>query len=232
MTQSALVSGAGQGIGRAIALRLARDGYHLFLLGRDGAALAAVAAECAAQAGQADFLAGDLREASFITAAHDAARARFGAIDVLINNAGSAARGVAQSADLDAWRAVLDLNLWAVMALTRSVLPGMIERQRGAVVNISSISGRHSNGGDAIYAASKHALNGYTASLFEDVRAFGIKVSCIMPGFVETALTASLNKRAERMISPDDIAATVAFVLASSPRCCPTEIVVRPQLAP
>lgn len=232
MAHTALVSGAGKGIGRAITLRLAQDGYDLFLLGRDGTALAAVAAECAARAAQADFLAGDLREASYITAAHDAARARFGGIDVLINNAGSAARGVTQSADLDVWRAVLDLNLWAVMALTRSVLPGMIERRRGAVINISSISGRHSNGGDAIYAASKHALNGYTASLFEDVREFGIKVSSIMPGFVETTLTTSLNKRAERMISPDDIAATVAFVLASSARCCPTEIVVRPQLAP
>lgn len=232
MAQTALVSGAGKGIGRATALRLAQDGYNLFLLGRDRAALAAVAAECAAHAVQADFLAGDLRDAGHIAAAHAAARARFGAIDVLINNAGSVAGGVAQSADLDAWRAVLELNLWAVMALTRSVLPDMVARQRGAIINISSISGRHSHGGDAIYAASKHALNGYTASLFEDVREFGIKVSCIMPGFVETALTARLNKRAERMISPADIAATVAFVLASSARCCPTEIVVRPQRAP
>ena len=232
MAQVALVSGASKGIGRAIALRLADGGYDVFLLGRDETTLAAVAAECAARSVQADFLAGDLREADFITAAYAAVRARFGAIDVLINNAGSAARGVAQSADLEAWRAVLDLNLWAVMALTRCVLPDMIERRRGALVNISSISGRHSNGGDAIYAASKHALNGYTASVFEDVREFGIKVSCIMPGFVETALTASLNKRAERMLSPQDIAATVAFVLASSARCCPTEIVLRPQRAP
>ncbi len=232
MTQTALVSGASKGIGRAIALRLAQDGYNLFLLGRDPAALTTVASECAAHGVQADLLAGDLREARFITAAHSAVRARFGAVDVLINNAGSTARGPAQSADLAAWRAVLELNLWAVMALTRDVLPGMIERRRGAIINISSISGRHSNGGDAIYAASKHALNGYTASLFEDVRAFGIKVSCIMPGFVETALTASLNKHNERMISAADIAASVAFVLGSSARCCPTEIVIRPQLAP
>ena len=232
MAQTALVSGAGTGIGRAIALRLAVAGYAVFLLGRNGDALAAVASACAAASAQADLLAGDLRDAGYVAAAVHAARARFGAIDVLINNAGTAARGVVQHADLDAWRAVLDLYLWAVMTLTRSVIPEMIERRRGAVINISSISGRHSNGGDAIYAASKHGLNGFTGSLFEDVREFGIKVSSIMPGFVDTALTASLGKRAERMIRPEDIADTVAFVLASSARCCPTEIVVRPQFAP
>lgn len=232
MTKTALVSGAGKGIGRAIALRLAATGYDVFLLGRDGVALSAVATACAAQSVQADFMAGDLCEAGAIAAALEAANRRFGVIDVLVNNAGTAARGAVQGADLEAWRKVLDLNLWAAITLTRGVLPAMIARRQGAVINISSISGRHSAGGDAIYAASKHALNGLTASLFEDVREFGIKVSCIMPGFVETELTASLRKRNERMIGPDDVAACVDFVLASSARCCPTEVVLRPQLPP
>lgn len=232
MTHTALITGAGKGIGRAIALRLAAAGYALFLLGRNEDALASVAAECAVSGVKVGFLAGDLCASSHITAAVIAARAHFGPIGVLINNAGSAERGTVQNADLDAWRAVLDLNFWAVMTLTRSVLPEMIERRVGAVINISSISGRHSNGGDAIYAASKHALNGFTASLFEDVREFGIKVASIMPGFVNTSLTAGLKKRAQRMIRPEDIADTVVFVLASSPHCCPTEIVIRPQLPP
>ena len=232
MAKTALVSGAGKGIGRAIALRLAATGYDVFLLGRDGDALATVAAECAAQSAQADFMVGDLCNAADIAAALEAAHRRLGVIDVLVNNAGAAARGAVQGADLEAWRAVLDLNLWAVIALTRGVLPAMVARRHGAVINISSLSGRHSAGGDAIYAASKHALNGFTASLFEDVREFGIKVSCIMPGFVDTALTASLRKRNERMIGPQDVAACVDFVLASSARCCPTEIVIRPQLPP
>ncbi len=232
MRQTALISGAGRGIGRAIAQQLAAGGYHVFLLGRDGEALASVAAACIAQAGAADFLVGDLCHVHDIAAALDAAHARLGHIDVLINNAGTAARGTVQDADLDGWRAVLDLNLWAAIALTRGVVPAMIERRRGAIINISSISARHSAGNDAIYAASKHALNGFTASLFEDVREFGIKVSSIMPGFVETALTAQLGKRDTRMISPQDVATCVDFVLASSPRCCPTEIVIRPQRAP
>ena len=232
MTRTALVSGAGKGIGRAIALRLAATGYDVFLLGRDGDALATVAAECAAQSVQADYMAADLRDADAITAALEAAHERLGVIDVLVNNAGTASRGAVQDANLEAWRNVLDLNLWAVIALTRGVVPTMIARRQGAVINISSIGGRHSAGGDAIYAATKHALNGFTASLFEDVREFGIKVSCIMPGFVDTALTASLRKRNERMIGAEDVAACVDFVLASSARCCPTEIVLRPQLPP
>lgn len=232
MARTVLVSGAGKGIGRAIALNLAAQGYNLFLLGRDGEALAAVAAACAECSVQAHFLAGDLCEVAHVATALAAAEEKLGAIDVLVNNAGAAARGAVQDADLAAWRHVLDLNLWAVIALTRGVLPGMIARRQGAVINISSISGRHSAGGDAIYCASKHALNGFTASLFEDVREFGIKVSCIMPGFVDTALTAGMRRRHERMIGAEDIAACVDFVLASSARCCPTEIVIRPQLAP
>ncbi|MFN0041046.1 MAG: SDR family oxidoreductase [Burkholderiales bacterium] len=232
MAQTALVTGAGKGIGRAIALRLAALGYDLFLLGRDANALAAVKAECTALSAKADFLAGDLRESKYLADAVRAARARFGPIDVLINNAGAVQRGAVQDADLDAWRAVLDLNFGAVMALTRSALPEMIERRQGAIINISSISGRHTNAGSAIYAASKHAVQGFTGCLFDDVREFGIKVSSIMPGFVDTALTAHFGMRTERMIRPEDIADAVAFVLASSGHCCPTEIVIRPQLAP
>lgn len=108
----------------------------------------------------------------------------------------------------------------------------MLARQQGAVINISSISRRHSVGGDTIHAASRHALSGFTASLFEDVREFGVKVSCIMPGFVDTPMTAKLRRRHEGMIGPEDIAACVDFVPASSARSCPTEIVIRPQLAP
>ena len=232
MAQTALVTGAGKGIGRAIALRLAANGYNLFLLGRDVDALTAVTTDCTALSAQAAFLAGDLRETGYIDDAVRAARARFGQIDVLVNNAGIAHQSAVQDADLEAWRAVLDLNFGAAMTLTRSVAPEMVERRHGAIINVSSISGRYTNAGSAIYAASKHALNGFTGCVFEDVREFGIKVSCIMPGFVDTALTSNMGMRAERMIRPDDIADAVAFVLASSARCCPTEIVIRPQLQP
>jgi NADP-dependent 3-hydroxy acid dehydrogenase YdfG len=136
------------------------------------------------------------------------------------------------SADLDEWRNVLDVNFTAVMHLTRQLLPQMIERKSGAVINLSSLSGRHTDAGAAIYAATKHALNGFSGCLYEDVRDYGIKVSTIMPGFVETELTAKIGKQSANMIQTSDIADAVAYVLSASPSCCPTEIVIRPQRRP
>lgn len=227
---NALITGASRGIGRAIALQLASLGYRVFLLGRDRAALDAVAAAC--PPASAATLDGDLRDCEFIDTAITGAIAFMGTIDVLINNAGAAVHGAVQDADMSAWRDVLDVNFMATASLTRQVLPGMIERGSGAIINISSINGRHVNAGSAIYAATKHALNGFSGCLFEDVREHGVKVSTIMPGFVATDMTAPLGKDAGRMIRPDDIADAVVYVLSASPACCPTEIVIRPQRQP
>lgn len=227
---NALITGASRGIGRAIALQLASLGYRVFLLGRDQAALDTVAAAC--PPASAATMAGDLRNVKFIDTAIADAIAFMGTIDVLINNAGAAVHGAVQDADMSAWRDVLDVNFMATARLTRQVLPGMIERGSGAIINISSINARHVNAGSAIYAATKHALNGFSGCLFEDVREHGVKVSTIMPGFVATDMTAPLGKDHERMIRPDDIADAVVYVLSASAACCPTEIVIRPQRQP
>lgn len=229
-TAGALISGASRGIGRAIAGRLAGRGYRVFLLGRDRAALDALAATCPPASAAA--LAGDLRDDGFIDTAIEQASAFLGTLDVLVNNAGTAVHGAVQDAEMAAWRDLLEVNFMATANLTRQVLPGMIERGRGTVINISSISARHVNAGSAIYAATKHALNGFGGCLFEDVRESGIKVSTIMPGFVATDMTAPLGKDSERMIRPDDIADAVMYVLSASATCCPTEIVIRPQRQP
>lgn len=231
MMKTALVTGASRGIGKAIAIRLSTLGYRVFLLGRDSAALESVVKACANNAA-AFSLAGDVQDPTFIDAAVEQAQARLGQIDVLVNNAGTAIGGPVQSADLAAWRAVLDVNFNSAVHFSRRVLPAMIERKCGAILNISSLSGRHTDAGNAIYAATKHAMNGFSGCLYEDVRDYGIKVSTIMPGYVDTALTSRLRKQAENMIQPDDIADAVAFVLSSSATCCPTEIVIRPQRRP
>lgn len=227
---NALITGASRGIGRAIALQLASLGYRVFLLGRDQAALDTVAAAC--PPASAATMAGDLRDVKFIDTAIADAIAFMGTINVLVNNAGAAVHGAVQDADMSAWRDVLDVNFMAASHLTRQVLPGMIERGSGAIINISSINARHVNAGSAIYAATKHALNGFSGCLFEDVREHGVKVSTIMPGFVATDMTAPLGKDHERMIRPDDIADAVVYVLSASTACCPTEIVIRPQRQP
>ena len=232
MGKAALITGATKGIGQAIAHRLAGEGYDLFLLGRDENALQAVNGECETRGVQSAFLAGDLLDESYVRKAVAVAVDKFGQIDVLINNAGMASRQAVQSADIETWRGVMDLNFTAVMVLCREVLPSMVEREQGAVINISSISGRNTHAGGAIYSASKHALNGFSGCMYEDVRDFGIKVSTIMPGFVDTALTGELGLNAAHMIQPQDIADAVVYILGTSGTCCPTEIVIRPQQRP
>jgi NADP-dependent 3-hydroxy acid dehydrogenase YdfG len=227
-----MITGASRGIGRAIAVRLASLGYGLFLLGRDDAALDSVAQQCRGEGVPALCLAGDITDARFRDEAVGTAVERLGGIDVLVNNAGQSNTAPVQTADLEVWQAVLEVNFSAAMHLCRQVLPGMIERNRGAVVNISSILGRATDAGSAIYAATKHALNGFSGCLYEDVRDHGIKVSTIMPGFVETAMTSAYDFNAAHLIQPDDVADAVEYVLNSSAGCCPTEIVIRPQKRP
>ena len=228
----AFITGATKGIGQAIAERLAREGYNLFLLGRNEEALEVVAETYRAHGVDVDYAAGDLLDKLYAGKTVETALAKFGGIDVLINNAGIANRGATQNADIETWRGVMELNFNAVMFLCRQVLPSMLDRGRGTVINISSISGRTTNAGGAIYSASKHALNGLSGCMFEDVRDFGIKVSTIMPGFVATDLTADLDLNATKMIQPQDIADAVMYILQSSSACCPTEIVIRPQGRP
>ena len=231
MSKTALVTGANRGIGRAIALMLAQTGHDLCLLARDEAALGAVADECAVSGVSVCSLHGELTDDGFMNAALETAITRYGAIDVLVNNAGTARHEAVQDADLGAWQDVMDVNFKAVVHLSAKVLPAMVARKEGTIVNISSISGRNSPAGSAIYSASKHALNGFSGSMFEDVRNHGIRVSTIMPGFVATDLTDGLGMDAGKMIQASDVADAVRYVLSASPSCCPTEIVLRPQLS-
>ncbi len=232
MTKTAFITGASRGIGKAIATRIAQDGNNLFLLARNEDALAEVVENCKAHNVKVKSLAGELSDETYMDKAIEAALNAFGGIDVLVNNAGAASRQAVQDADLAAWRDILDVNFNAVVYLSNKILPGMIERKSGTVVNISSISGRNTHAEGAIYCASKHALNGFSGCMYEDVRDYGIKVSTIMPGFVETGLTSELNLNAGNMIRPDDVAEAVQFVLSASATCWPTEIGLVPQLRP
>ncbi len=232
MTRTAFVTGANRGIGRAIAWRLADMGYNLVLLARNETALAKVVGECTGRGVQVESLAGELADEAFMDAAIAAASSRFGTIDVLVNNAGAASHAAVQDADLAAWKDVMDVNFNAVVYLSNRLLPAMIEAKSGAIINISSISGRNTSAGSAIYSASKFALNGFTECMFEDARDYGIKVSSIMPGFVETGLTDGMGLNTSRMIRPDDVADAVQFILSASASVCPTEIVLRPQQRP
>lgn len=228
----ALVTGASRGIGRAVALMLAQAGCNVALLARHVEALRDTQSACEALGAQALPLAVDLAERSMVAAAIDACVEAFGGLNVLVNNAGIHQFASALDADLDLWDRMVDVNLRAAMHATRLALPHIVagarSGRRGGVLFISSLGGKFTAPTNAGYAATKHALTGFSGSVFEDVRDAGVKVCTIYPGWTNTGLLADWLKP-EEVIQPEDVAEAVRFVLAAATTVCPTEIVLQPQ---
>jgi len=229
----ALVTGAGRGIGKAIALLLAGAGCHVVLVARSRDQLEEVRREIDSRHSNAAVVPCDLTRDDGIEKLVDRSAQHFGAIDILINNAGWGKRASVVKAKIDDWDQTFRVNLRAPMILAQRLLPAMIEKGEGAVINIGSVSGKSGEANGAAYSASKFGLIGFTQSLYEEVREHGIKVSVILPGFVDTPLIPP-NRQLDRskMIQADDIAQTVLYVLTSPATCCPVEITVRPQRTP
>ena len=229
----AIITGAGRGIGRAVAFNLAGCGCRVILTARTLAQLEQIQQEISASGGEAITIAADLTRDDEVQRLVEQSQQRFGPPNILINNAGWGKRAPVvkiQPEDLDQ---TLRLNLRAPMILARSFVPAMIEKGEGAVINIGSISGKTGEANGAAYSASKFGLIGFTQSLYEEVREYGIKVAVILPGFVDTPLFPP-NRQLDRskMILPADVAQTVHYILASAPTCCPLEITLRPQKSP
>ncbi len=228
-----IVTGAGRGIGRAIALLAAGEGCRVMLAARSADQLEAVEAEIAARGGQAAWLGIDLSRQEDLEALVRQTLDRFGTVDFLVNNAGWGIKAGIAKARVADWERTLRVNLLAPMILSQLVLPTLVAGRSGAIVNIASISGRAGQGGSAAYAASKAGLIAFSQSLFEEVREHRIKVAAIIPGFVDTGMIPPVRHldRA-RMIQSEDVAQAVLFVLTAPPTACPVEITVRPQRTP
>jgi short-subunit dehydrogenase len=154
-------------------------------------------------------------------------------VDFLINNAGWGKRAPVVRAKIEDWDQTLRLNLRAPMILAQRLLPAMIEKGEGAVINIGSVSGKTGEADGAAYSASKFGLIGFTQSLYEEVREHGIKVAVILPGFVDTPMIPPVKHLdRSKMIQADDVAHAVQFVLAAPATSCPVEITIRPQRSP
>jgi 3-oxoacyl-[acyl-carrier protein] reductase len=232
-TRVALVTGAGRGIGKAVSVALARAGCRVVLAARTREQIETVQLEIISQGGHALALPADLTVDEDIQRLVEATQTKWGAADILINNAGWGKRAPVVSANLTDWDQTFRLNLRAPMVLAKALLPNMIAKGEGAVINIGSVSGKTGEANGAAYSASKFGLIGFTQSLYEEVREHGIKVAVILPGFVDTPLIPP-NRQLDRskMIQADDIAQTVLFVLTSPATSCPVEITVRPQRTP
>jgi 3-oxoacyl-[acyl-carrier protein] reductase len=217
----ALITGAGRGIGRAVAIALSKQGARVELVARTSSELEDTARLCT---GVATSHVVDLTDGAAI----DALAAVIGDVDVLINNAGTFSTGNAVDGDPDEWARLFALNVLAPMRLTRRFAPGMAARERGTIVNIGSVAAIEPMKGLGAYAASKHALRGWSLSSYERLREAGIKVVLINPAYVDTPMTDAVpGVRRDRLISPEDVAATVMLAITTSAACCPSEITLR-----
>lgn len=183
------ITGASSGIGAALARALAREGASLVLSSRRAPALANVCESCGGDGHLVLPL--DMTDAAAIPVAVQQVISRFGRIDVLINNAGIAQRGTALATPLDVDRRIMEVNFFGPVALTKAVVPSMVQRRSGHVVVVSSLLGKFGMAHRSAYAASKHALHGFFDSLRAEVHDAGVAVTVVCPGAVQT--DASLN---------------------------------------
>ena len=218
----ALVTGASQGIGRAIALRLAADGCHVALAARNEAKLTEVAAEITAAGGVCAVFALDLAAEDSIKACAKAVVAHFGRLEILVNNGGITRDVLALRMKRADWDDVLGTNLTGAFLLTQACISPMLKARWGRMINITSVVGQLGQAGQANYAASKAGLIGLTKSLARELASRAITVNAVAPGYIETAMTAVLNDEQKaamaaqiplgRAGSDQDIAAAVAFL--------------------
>ena len=197
----AVVTGAGRGIGRAIAVELGRMGARVVVAARSVSEIEETASVIGSMSGSASALATDVRSSDEVYRLLDHAAVHFGPVDILVNAAGiGVSRPVVDFTDED-YDAIMSTNLKSVFFASRFVLPSMSERRTGHIINIASIAGKVGSANLAVYCASKFGLVGFTQSLAEEVRQYGIRVSLICPGSTDTAFGSSSksSKNRERM---------------------------------
>ncbi len=220
--KTALITGASQGIGAAIARTLAAQGARVVLAARNEAKLGELAAEIAAAGGVAAPLRLDLAQASEVAQRLQALPEGSTEVDILVNNAGITADNLLLRMSQEQWDSVLATNLTGAFAVTRQLARGMMKRRWGRIVTVSSIVGLMGNAGQANYAAAKAGLIGFTKSVAKELASRGITANVVAPGFVETAMTAGLPEEARRKMTegiacgrlgtPGDVAAAVCYL--------------------
>lgn len=224
--QVAIVTGAGRGIGHAIALRLAREGARV-------ASVSRTAENAKKTADEINALRADAAKAYTLDVADHAATQKiaaqiledFGRVDVLVNNAGVTRDALSMRMSIEDWDTVINTNLKGAFNFSQAVMRSMIKQRSGRIINISSVSGLTGNAGQANYAASKAGLIGLTKTLARELASRSITVNAVAPGFIVTDMTGALSEEVKESImekiplkklgQPDDIAAAVAFLASS-----------------
>ncbi len=224
--QAAIVTGAGRGIGHAIALRLASEGARIASVSRTEANARKTAEEInAAHADAAKAYAVDVADHAAVQEIGSKILEDFGKLDILVNNAGITRDGLSMRMSIDDWDSVINTNLRGAFNFVQAVQRAMIKQRSGRIINISSVIGLIGNAGQANYAASKAGLIGLTKSLARELASRNITVNAVAPGFIVTDMTNALSEEVQKSIisriplgrvgEPDDVANAVAFLASA-----------------
>ncbi|MBG9444501.1 3-ketoacyl-ACP reductase [Cytobacillus firmus] len=219
--KTALITGAGRGIGRAAAIALAKEGVHIGLLGRTIENLEKMADELSQYDVNVSAAAADVTDLEAVTHAVEHIKSDLGSVDILINNAGIAKFGGFLELSPDEWESIIKVNLMGVYNVTRAVLPEMIEQKSGDIINIASTAGQKGAPVTSAYSASKFAVLGLTESLMLEVRKHNIRVSALTPSTVATDLAIETNLtdgNPEKVMQPEDLAEFMVAQLKLNPR--------------
>jgi 3-oxoacyl-[acyl-carrier protein] reductase len=231
--QVAVVTGAGRGIGAAIARKLAALGGRIVLCGRTPKPLETTASEIAAGGGQTKVMECDVSNLESVQTLAAFVEKSFGRIDILVNNAGVGSFAAPlHELTPEEWEKVLNTNLRGVYYCIRSFAPMMIRAKTGHIVNISSLAGKNALPNGAAYAASKWGLNGLSYSVAEELRPHNIRVAVVCPGSVDTDLSPHTGKNPSKMLKPDDVAHVVQMLVTQSPQSFASEVLLRPTQKP
>jgi 3-oxoacyl-[acyl-carrier protein] reductase len=231
MSQTCLVTGATEGIGRATAFALGRAGHRVGVCARTPATVDALVRDLRAEGITAAGAPCDVGDAQAVPRMVAAITAALGPVEALVNNAGILRVAPFEEITLEDWDATMATNVRSLFLVTREVLPGMRQRKSGTIINLSSLSGKGGFPGGAAYCASKHAVMGFSRALMLDVRQDNVRVVAICPGSVDTRMIHSQNVfpvHAERILQPEDIAATILHTLQLPIRALVSELDIRP----
>jgi 3-oxoacyl-[acyl-carrier protein] reductase len=231
--QVAVVTGAGRGIGAAIAQKLASLGASVVLCGRTRASLEKTATAIRSAGGQASVEECDVTDLGSVQSLVASVEKTLRGIDILVNNAGVGSFSTPlHELTPQAWEKVLNTNLRGVFYTIRGFAPMMIRVKTGHIINVSSLAGKNPLPNGAAYAASKWGLNGLSYSVAEELRAHNIRVSVVCPGSVNTELDPHMGKKIERMLKPDDVAHVVGMLVTQAPQSFVSEVLIRPTQKP
>ncbi|PIQ42461.1 MAG: alcohol dehydrogenase [Gammaproteobacteria bacterium CG11_big_fil_rev_8_21_14_0_20_46_22] len=221
----AIVTGASQGLGKAVAIDLAKQGYLVVLVARNKSKLESVCEVIKATGGDSLFYSLDVSEAKQVEQCVEEIVSKYGRIDLLFNNAGVLQHGTTtlSSEEIDK---IIQINLNGAIHMASVVAKQMKQQKQGYIMNVSSLGGKVAASFAGVYAASKFGLSGFSEALSKEMSLYGVKVSNLCPGMMATEMTAGRLFKAEDMIEIDDICQTVRYLLSLSRKAIPLEIVL------